>query len=75
MINSRLITDEEEQALLAEWFASVEFLGEQYQEGELPGLDEEEDDEGRSTGYAIPSTVDTASLLAELRKRDPDNPF
>lgn len=69
MIESPVIEADEEKELLQEWFDTVEF--DKPSKG-IPPLEDEEDDEGRS---AIASTLDTEDLLAELRKRDPDNPF
>jgi hypothetical protein len=66
-----------EKELLKQWFETVQF--DEESEG-IPPLDDEEDDEERS--ISIPqaeerglSKVDFEELMAELRKRDPDNPF
>jgi hypothetical protein len=65
-------TAEEEAALLKEWFDTVQFDVED--EG-IPELSPEVDDEEPQSRSADPSTMDTETLLAELRKREPDNPF
>ena len=69
MIVAKTINADEEKDLLQGWFDTVAF--DDPSEG-IPPLAPEEDDEGRSLSV---SSVDTEELLAELRKRDPDNPF
>lgn len=73
MIEAKTINAKEEKELLQAWFDSVEF--DKPSEG-IPELDPEPDDEGRSAIIAqyLPD-AETETLLAELRKRDPDNPF
>jgi hypothetical protein len=70
MYEAHVFTAEEEQALLQEWFDTVHFDDES--EG-IPELDPERDDEEPQSRSL--DTVDMDDLMAELRKRDPDNPF
>lgn len=70
MYEAHTFTAEEEAALLQEWFDTVHF--DQESEG-IPELDPERDDEGRSV-FSI-EDVEFDDLMAELRKREPDNPF
>jgi hypothetical protein len=72
MYEAHVFTAEEEQALLQEWFDTVHFDVED--EG-IPELDPELDDEEPQSRSADPSTLEFDDLMAELRKRDPDNPF
>ena len=79
MYEAHTFTAEEEQALLQEWFETVHF--DEESEG-IPELDPERDDEGRSVTESTEehrendiSNVEFEVLMAELRKRDPENPF
>jgi hypothetical protein len=72
MYEAHVFTAEEEQALLQEWFDTVHFDVED--EG-IPELDPELDDEEPQSRSVDPSTLEFDDLMAELRKRDPDNPF
>jgi len=65
-------TAKEEADLLAEWFATVNW--DEESQG-IPELDPEVDDEEPQSRSADPSTLDFDDLMAELRKRDPENPF
>jgi hypothetical protein len=70
MYEAHVFTAEEEQALLQEWFDTVRF--DEESEG-IPELDPERDDEEPQSRSL--DTVDMDELMAELRKRDPENPF
>lgn len=76
MYEAHVFTTEEETDLLQEWFDTVHFDIES--EG-IPPLDPERDDEEpQSRSQPIEeglSKVDFDELMAELRKRDPENPF
>lgn len=72
MYEAHTFTRDEEQALLQEWFDTVHW--DEESQG-IPELDPERDDEEPQSRSADPSTMDTDTLLAELRKREPDNPF
>ena len=78
MYEAHTFTRDEEQALLQEWFETVHW--DEESEG-VPELDPEIDDEEPQSRSVEPvlvedlSTVDFDKLMAELRKRDPDNPF
>ncbi len=78
MYEAHTFTRSEEEALLQEWFDTVHF--DEESEG-IPELDNERDDEGRSIAVKVEykekdiSTVEFDELMAELRKRDPENPF
>ncbi len=78
MIEAATISPEEEQRILDEWFATVQF--DESSEG-IPKLEKENDDESRSLATEVeqreltPSDLSFDELMAELRKRDPDNPF
>lgn len=77
MIEADEITVDREKALLAEWFETVAF--DEESEG-IPPLEPERDDEGRSlrpfdADMDDLSKVDFDVLMAELRKREPNNPF
>ena len=69
----------QEKALLQNWFETVQFDVES--EG-IPKLAAEDDDEGRSLPEPeaeqqniTASNLEFEDLMAELRKRDPENPF
>lgn len=70
MYEAHTFTLEEEQQLLADWFETVHW--DEESEG-IPELDPERDDEGRS--YLAIDAIPMDDLMAELRKRDPENPF
>lgn len=78
MIQVEAISAAEEKALLDEWFATVHF--DEESEG-IPDLEPEEDDEEPQTrSVEIPTNTTISDLalddlMAELRKREPDNPF
>jgi hypothetical protein len=72
MYEAHVFTRDEEEALLQEWFETVHF--DEESKG-IPELDPEVDDEEPQSRSADPSTLDFEDLMAELRKRDPDNPF
>lgn len=78
MYEAHVFTAEEEAALLQEWFETVHF---DVESKGIPELDPERDDEESESRSAEPekvydlSTADFNDLMAELRKRDPDNPF
>ena len=71
MYEAHVFTREEEDALLQEWFETVHF--DEESEG-IPDLDPEADDESRSKTLTI-DDISMDDLMAELRKRDPQNPF
>jgi hypothetical protein len=78
MYEAHVFTTEEETALLQEWFDTVHFDVES--EG-IPELKPERDDEESRSAEPVKekvydlATADFDDLMAELRKRDPDNPF
>jgi len=65
-------TAEEEAALLKEWFATV---GWDEESDGIPSLVPEVDDEEPQSRSVDPSELSMDDLMAELRKRDPENPF
>lgn len=71
MYEAHTFSAEEEAALLKEWFETVHFDEESVG---IPPLENERDDEERSATVDL-FTVDFDDLMAELRARDPDNPF
>lgn len=72
MYEAHTFTREEEDALLQEWFDTVHF---DVEDQGIPELDPEVDDEEPQSRSVDPSTLDFEDLMAELRKREPDNPF
>lgn len=72
MYEAPVITAEEEKALLQEWFDTVHFDVED--EG-LPALAPEDDDEEPESRAHKLEAIGFDDLMAELRKRDPENPF
>lgn len=72
MIEAKTIDAKEEKELLQEWFDTVQF--DEPSKG-IPPLEDEIDDEERARVFSLLENADMKDLLAELRKRDPDNPF
>ena len=72
MYEAHTFTREEEEALLSEWFETVQF--DEESEG-VPALENERDDEEPQSRSVELSGIDMDVLMTELRKREPDNPF
>lgn len=77
MHEATVYTAEQEADLLQYWFDTVSF---DQESPDLPPLSPERDDEERSANPVTEpnpglSKVEFDDLMAELRKRDPENPF
>lgn len=72
MYEAHTFTASEEAALLKEWFDTV---GWDEESPGIPALASEVDDEEPQSRSVDPSELDFDVLMAELRKRDPENPF
>jgi hypothetical protein len=72
MYEAPVVTAAEEKDLLQEWFDTVHF---DVEDPGIPPLDPEADDEESRSQQSIAEALDMNTLMEELRKRDPENPF